>query len=643
MASDIQSSQIALAQLGGTDCGPVVAALQSQGWNVSVVSSVEELNVLAQLGTYHVAIVAAASSSDLPLASVRTLLGLQSDMSVLFLVANRDEARLWPALRSASWEQIWDLHGQADKLIAVIREELVWILSAQPQYKVLCVDDDEDFLNSLENLLTFRLRDALPRVGLEFEMYSSSSEALQAAPLMPPESLSLIICDQMMPDIKGIDLLRRLKPMYPDTPCVLLTGYAGLDSTILAINERIVDSYLTKPIEHPLDFINVIRQLIRSFHLRRASGSQRFWLSSQFEFMRAISATQSAGLALQTSLDFLQEQIRSQMAMLMLKQDDSLVSYAAIGTDGVRDGVKLSASSGLGAWILTQHLPVLLAAADDHDELISQHIPSPAMAMPLRLAGEDIGVILAGGLASLNSVGPGVLQHFTRNDRIVMSFVAEVLSLTVGRLRDRNALEAGYVEMMASFMETLEAKDSYTRGHTDRVRLLALTLAESAGMSPTDRKDLEWAASLHDIGKIAVPDDIINKPSRLSAKEYSIVKEHPARGDRILQHLRFLDGARKIVRSHHEQFDGKGYPDGLAGTDIPLGARILSIADAYDAMTSTRSYRQALGPLEALAEIEVGSGKQFDPELVKLFLEITRKSISPSPMPIPVLPAEIVA
>ena len=211
----------------------------------------------------------------------------------------------------------------------------------------------------------------------------------------------------------------------------------------------------------------------------------------------------------------------------------------------------------------------------------------------------------------------------------------DAASVILGGLRDRESLEAHYVNTMASLMEAVEAKDQYTRGHTDRVRELSVTLARAAGVDEEEIRDIERAASLHDIGKIAVPDRIISKPGRLSPEELAVVRKHTERGGRILQHLRFLEAARLIVRSHHERYDGKGYPRGLRGEQIPLGARILAVADSYDAMTSARPYREAMSPADALREIEVNAGGQFDPALARVFVKMMRFRAPPAPRSAP--------
>jgi putative two-component system response regulator len=168
----------------------------------------------------------------------------------------------------------------------------------------------------------------------------------------------------------------------------------------------------------------------------------------------------------------------------------------------------------------------------------------------------------------------------------------------------------------------IEAKSRFTQGHTERVTVYALALAARLGVSDKERKTLEHGAALHDIGKIAVPDVILNKPGPLTPEEYAIIKTHPLEGVRIVEPLRSTRDAIPIIRWHHERLDGKGYPDGRKGDAIPLLPRLLAVADVYDALSSDRPYRPAM-PLERCLRIlqEEAAGGGLDPELVRLFCE----------------------
>jgi putative nucleotidyltransferase with HDIG domain len=169
----------------------------------------------------------------------------------------------------------------------------------------------------------------------------------------------------------------------------------------------------------------------------------------------------------------------------------------------------------------------------------------------------------------------------------------------------------------------LDAREHETFEHSLRVRAYTRYLARQAGYPPALMPSLEQAALLHDIGKIAVSDAILLKPSKLTTEEWVDMRKHPTAGDEILRRVPFLRPASAIVRHHHERFDGTGYPDGLKGAQIPLGARLFAVADTLDAMTSDRLYRRAPGWDAARNEIRLQSGKQFDPQIAELFLKVS--------------------
>lgn len=185
-------------------------------------------------------------------------------------------------------------------------------------------------------------------------------------------------------------------------------------------------------------------------------------------------------------------------------------------------------------------------------------------------------------------------------------------------------LENSYLESIETLRYTVEAKDTYTRGHSDRVSEFSVLIGKYVGLSDVDLKILQIGGLFHDIGKIGVPDTILQKNSKLTDDEYSEIKNHPSIGSHILSTASIFKDIIPIVKHHHERFDGHGYPSQLAGNDIPYLARITAIADTFDAMTSKRSYRDAL-PLDVvIAEFERCKGSQFDPELADVFLNILR-------------------
>lgn len=185
-------------------------------------------------------------------------------------------------------------------------------------------------------------------------------------------------------------------------------------------------------------------------------------------------------------------------------------------------------------------------------------------------------------------------------------------------------MEKSFLASLHALANALEARDAYTRGHSERVGALARALARAAGLPSGSADIVAQAGRLHDLGKIGVPEGVLRKAGPLSDEEWLLMRQHPLTGAQILAPLEFFTDGMLIVRHHHERFDGSGYPDGLAGTAIPIGARIVAVVDVYDALTSDRAYRRAL-PHDAVAErLRRDAGRTLDGELVSLFLDLVR-------------------
>ena len=222
-------------------------------------------------------------------------------------------------------------------------------------------------------------------------------------------------------------------------------------------------------------------------------------------------------------------------------------------------------------------------------------------------------------------------------DFIKKPFVPEVLTLRVRHMIDLDHLQRNLAEevekktrenerlflhVVSSLASAIDAKDTYTNGHSSRVAEYSREIARRVGYTGNRLEDIYMMGLLHDVGKIGIPDAVINKPTRLTDEEYDIIKTHPVLGARILGNIKEMPKLANGARWHHERFDGKGYPDGLTGEDIPEEARIIAVADAYDAMTSHRSYREPLPQGVVRQEIEKGKGKQFDVRFASIMLEM---------------------
>ncbi len=219
---------------------------------------------------------------------------------------------------------------------------------------------------------------------------------------------------------------------------------------------------------------------------------------------------------------------------------------------------------------------------------------------------------------------------------ILKPFEPEELKIAVESGVDKYVLAAHnkkfYKELKELFYKTIRAisnaldtRDAYTNGHSLRVTLYSMILARELHFDDSYLEDIEIAGLLHDIGKIVIPKNILCKNGKLTDEEFVVMKSHPSVGEKIVLNIKKLQTISEWVKSHHEKWDGRGYPDGLKGTEIPLAGRIIALADTYDAMTSTRPYRTALSHEVAMAEIERCIGTQFDPDLGKIFLSLSDK------------------
>jgi diguanylate cyclase (GGDEF)-like protein len=239
-------------------------------------------------------------------------------------------------------------------------------------------------------------------------------------------------------------------------------------------------------------------------------------------------------------------------------------------------------------------------------------------------AGSELGVPVYAGWELWGALGLSSAQAaaFDTDDAQLVESVAEHVGAALRIAELYHNLEQTHLGTAAALATALEAKDSYAADHAHSIAEMAVAVGRELGLDESALRDLRYAAIFHDIGKIAIPDAVLNKPEALTARELDVVRRHPVVGEQILAPVPFLAAVREMVRHDHERWDGAGYPDGLRGEEIPLGARIVLVVDAYHAMTSERPYRRALDANEARRELSAGAGAQFDPRVVEALLTV---------------------
>jgi HD-GYP domain-containing protein (c-di-GMP phosphodiesterase class II) len=320
-------------------------------------------------------------------------------------------------------------------------------------------------------------------------------------------------------------------------------------------------------------------------------------------------------------------------ASLMIVEKDADGSHCLVvkeSTDRKIVGERRKLGESVSGYVWKTGEPVLIKSVKDGTsdrrfKILNK--PGSFIVVPLNLKYQT-PYALNVALKSVSTIG--VLNFTQRHDK--KPFTTEQLealinysnlvAIAIEKARYYNDSKIAYLSTVKVLSAVLESKDPYTKGHSDGVESLCGMMAEKLGLSNKDKEDLEIAALLHDIGKIGIPESILNKQGKLTKGEYEKIKTHIEEADNILKHTFYLEESRQVISCHHEHYDGSGYPAGLKGEEIPLGARILSAADAFHAMSSDRPYRKAL-PMDVVKkEFAKGRGNQFDPDVVDILLDL---------------------
>ncbi|RJQ48357.1 MAG: HD domain-containing protein [Desulfobacteraceae bacterium] len=240
-------------------------------------------------------------------------------------------------------------------------------------------------------------------------------------------------------------------------------------------------------------------------------------------------------------------------------------------------------------------------------------VPFRFLAVPMHHNQTEFGWL---GMVSLN-----VDEIFRHSELNLLTSMADQVAVVIANADLYREMERFVINVVRSLVHAIEAKDYYTRGHSERVNRYCMQMAEGLSLSKSEKEILHWASILHDVGKIGIPETILNKPTRLDPEEYGLIKSHSQRGVDILKPIDQLAGTLEGILHHHERCDGNGYPAGLKGENIPLISRIIAVADTFDALTTDRAYRSGIGAEAALKIMKDASGTQLDPAILALFSE----------------------
>ncbi|MBN2126357.1 MAG: response regulator [Deltaproteobacteria bacterium] len=492
---------------------------------------------------------------------------------------------------------------------------------------VLVVDDEPMICESLKLYLE--------RLGIgSVEKACSGIGAIEE---MGKNGYDYVFVDLMMPEMTGMELLQRIREHQQPTSVILMTGYPSMEIVIDALRNGASD-FLIKPFRFE-DVKISLERIQRLHHLM-----EKNWLLHQeLEKKKEVEELNNQ----------LEKRIRLQTTLYSIVDSLSKINRSENLYDYIINKALESCSAGKACFLIyDQRNSHLLALAHEGMEDIYPGIQAPfritpagervldegfiraafdpsidnglplaktcrfpqLIATPFNIRNEPFGVLLIG-----NKTGG---RNFDREDEFILKFLSEKAALNIENIALYDNLKQSLIATLMSLVSAIEAKDAYTQQHSTRVTEYALRIAGSMGCSHEDQRRIESSGPLHDIGKIGISDNILNKPGRLTPEEFDHIKTHPLIGVNIVTPLGLEDEELAIIRNHHERWDGKGYPDGLRGEDIPRLARILAVADAYDAMSSSRAYRKALPFPVCLRELRDKRGTQFDPEAVDAALGV---------------------
>jgi putative nucleotidyltransferase with HDIG domain len=509
---------------------------------------------------------------------------------------------------------------------------------------ILFVDDEESILSVVTEYFK--------RQGYQIRTASNGVEAMK---IIKNEKLDCCFTDINMPVMNGLDLAENIRLHDNTMPVIVMTGYPSMENTIQTIKNGVVD-FLIKPVnlkQMELCMRRVLRQrglLIENVLLKEeVQNKERLEKLNQellykVDELKILNTIMSSFTSIVSSADVFKRAV--EIALEITPADHSIFhiisesvkqpfEVATAGTPATLTDIKSTqnckqlppkSNGGKPAAEQPSILDLIMEVASDEIPLLipqnngARGLPRDllsVMLVPLKIRDKVFGILTTGIHKGDN--------RFNEKDLYYLSFMARNAAQSIENLALYENIYENLFATLYAFVNAVEARDLYTREHSSRVTEISLIIGKHLGCTVEELDILNFAGHLHDIGKIGIRDDILLKPDRLTENEFNKIKQHPAIGANILEQLGMWEKEREIIRCHHERFDGTGYPDGLKEKQIPFLARILSVADAYDAMASDRAYRKRMEERIILKVIHEGSGSQFDPDIVAAFDAVYEK------------------
>jgi len=475
-------------------------------------------------------------------------------------------------------------------------------------FQVLVVDDEPALREICE--------EALSGAGYSVTLASNGQDALGK---LEAQGFDLVISDLRMPAMNGQDLLGQIRQRNIDVDFLVITGYGTTETAVDLMKNGAAD-YIAKPfdIKHLLLRVGSVMEqrrlrkeqeklsaVVRMLGLSKRLGSQLNHLAVVEEFLSHLRENFSPD-AVCLLMPEMMEQNPNRIQGRLLETNELLRVFVTKLCDKImRHG---------RSYLLDQFT---LRQSSFNTAFFPHGFPYSIMAVPLDLPHKRIGVI------ALVRDQKNSLYH--EQDLQLLGVFASHTASALQNSHLYSRLRSMNQDVIRSFAQAVEAKDYYTRGHSERVAEYACRLSRALGLSSREIERLHIAGMLHDIGKIGIPDHILNKPGALTEDEYENMKRHSLMGREILGQVEAMKDVTELIYHHHERMDGLGYPDGLAGDEVPFLARIICLADSYEAMTSNRAYRQSLPLDKVMYALDRGAGTQWDKDLTVAWMSIVER------------------
>jgi putative nucleotidyltransferase with HDIG domain len=468
--------------------------------------------------------------------------------------------------------------------------------------RVLVVDDEKFIRDIIADFL-----------GMEGYIVRTAEDGTSAISELERARYDMVISDLKMPRMGGLDLLKEVARAHPDTLTVIMTGFGTVETAIDAMKRGAYD-YILKPFKVE-EVVHIVQRGLEKSRLTAENLRLREALSL-YKVSEAIAASLSLDEVMATVTDSAFTEVGADVVATWLDDGEGgFFPRSVTGNPSLPEGEELGQ---LDKDAVLERLrrggPVVEHGARAR-ELLSEHPGrhvSSLIVVPLKVRDRLMGFIATLSLTAS--------RRFDEGQRKLLSIIASRAAAAIENARLYEDLQATFQQTIQSLARTIDKMDHYTAGHSERVARYAVALARWLGLPESQIEIVRHSALMHDIGKIGCVMNL-NKAGKLTQDEYEIFKRHPTYGREILDPIRFLAPVVPGVYLHHERWDGRGYPLGLARDGIPLIARIIAVADTYDAMTSDRAYRRALPHEVTISEIERCSGTQFDPDVAGSFVE----------------------